>query len=163
MVQQLPWVDLCKQVFLILYFNYPRFVDRVEDQRTCFELPLGEQLVVVHKRFSRDLFLPDNDSFVVVRDRRVVDRWSCGAMEVQVSLVSRFILARRPHGPDEIVVAVFLIVRSEEENGGDNGSDIYEVGVGWLDVFDLVVFLSCFKERGNLFRQNGVQSGLLAW
>ena len=100
MVQQLPWVDLCKQVFLILYFNYPRFVDRVEDQRTCFELRLGEQLVVVHKRFSRDLFLPDNDSFVVVRYRRVVDRWSCGAMEVQVSLVSRFILARRPHGAD---------------------------------------------------------------
>ena len=71
------------------------------------------------------------------------------------------------------MVAVFLIVRSKEENGGDNGSDIYEVGVGWLDVFDLEFFSSCFKSvesysgkmDSNLacWRGSGVRYGLLEW
>ena len=73
-------------------------------------------------------------------------------MEIQVSLVSFFFLNRRPHEADKIVVAVFLVVRSEDEDGGDNGSDLDEVGVGWLAVFDLDVFSGCFVERGNLFR-----------
>ena len=59
------------------------------------------------------------------------------------------------------MVSVFLIVRIKEEDGDDNGSDLDQVGVGWLAVFDLEVFLSCFKERGKFFRQHGVQNGLL--
>ena len=58
-------------------------MDRVEDQRVCFELCLGKQLVVLHARFPRDLFLPDDGRFVVVRDCRVVHCRSCGAMENQ--------------------------------------------------------------------------------
>ena len=53
---------------------------------------------------------------------------------------------------DEIVVPVLLIVRSKEEDGGDDGSDLDKVGVDWLAVFDLEVFLSCFEERGKFFR-----------
>ena len=59
--------------------------------------------------------------------------------------------------------AVLLIARSEEEDGGDIGSDLDEVGVGWLAVFDPEVFSSCFEESGKFFRRHGVQSGLLAW
>ena len=70
--------------------------------------------------------------------------------------MSRFILARKPHEADAIVVAVFLIVRSKEEDGGENGSDIDEVGVGWLAVFNLEVFSSCFEERGKFFGRHGV-------
>ena len=84
-------------------------------------------------------------------------------MESQFFLVSRLILARQPHEDDEIVVAVFLIVRSEEEDVGDNGSDLDKVGVGWLAVFDLEVFSSCSKERGKFFRRHGVRSGLSTW
>ena len=84
-------------------------------------------------------------------------------MEIQVSLVSQFILARLPHKAEEIVVSVFLIVRSEEEDGGENGSVLDKVGVGWLDVFDLEVFSSCFEERGKFFGRHGVRSCLLAW
>ena len=73
-------------------------------------------------------------------------------MESQVYLVSRLVFSRRPNEADNLLVAVFLIVRSEEEDGGDNGSDIDEVGVGWLAVFDLEVFLICFEESGKLFR-----------
>ena len=65
----------------------------MEDQHACFELRLGEQIVVVHARFTRDLFLPDNGTFVVVRDSRVLDHRSCAAMEIQVYLVSHLILA----------------------------------------------------------------------
>ena len=36
---------------------------------------------------------------------------------------------------DKIAVSVLLIVRSEEEDGGDDGSDLDQVGVGWLAVF----------------------------
>ena len=46
------------------------------------------------------------------------------------------------------MIAVLLIVRSKEEDGGENGSDIDEVGVRWLAVFDLKLFSSCFEERG---------------
>ena len=130
MVQQLPWGDLCEQGFLVLQFEDPRFVDLVEDQRACFELRLGKQLVVVHARFPRDIFLPNYGRFVVVRDHQVVHCRSCVAMEGQVSLVSRLLFSFRPNKADEIVVPVFLIVRSEEEDGGDNGSDLDLVGVG---------------------------------
>ena len=134
----------------------------MEDQHACFELRLGKHLVVVHARFPHDIFLPDDGSFVVVRDRRVVDCQSCGAMEIQVSLVSRLILDRQPHEVDKIVVVVFLIIQSEEEDGGENGSDINEVGVGWLAVFDLEVLSSCFEERGKFSGRHGAQSGLSA-
>ena len=84
-------------------------------------------------------------------------------MENQVLLLSRFILAHRPHEANKILVAVFLIVWSKEEYRGENGSNIDEVGVGWLAFFDLEVFSSCFEERGKFFGQHGVQSCLLAW
>ena len=135
----------------------------MEDLRACFYLCIGEQLVVVYALFPRDIFLPDDGRFVVVRDRQVVDRRSCGAMEIQVSLVSLFILSRQPHKANEIVVDVLLIVRSKEEDGGDNGSDLDDVGVDWLTVFELKLFLSCFEERGEFFGRHGVQSCLSAW
>ena len=109
----------------------------MEDQHACFELRLGKQLVVVHTRFPRDIFLPENSRFVVVRYRQVVDRWYCEAMESQVSLASCLIRAHQPHEADKIVVA---------------GSDLDEVGVGWLAVFDLKVLSRCFEERGEFFR-----------
>ena len=77
-------------------------------------------------------------------------------MKSQVSLVSCLILACQPYEADDIVVAVFLIVRSAEEDGGDDGSDLDEVGVCWLAVLDQEVFLSCFEKRGNFFRQHGI-------
>ena len=80
MVQQLPRGDLCGQGFLVLQFEDPHFVDRVEDQRACFELCIGVQLVVVHTRLTRDIFLPNDGRFVVVRDSQVVDCRSCGDM-----------------------------------------------------------------------------------
>ena len=103
----------------------------MEDQRACFKLRLGKQLVVVHARFPRDLFLPNDSRFVIVRDRRFLDCRSCGAMEIQVSLASRILFARRPNESNKILVPVFLVLRSEEEDAGDNGSDLVEVGVGW--------------------------------
>ena len=112
MVQKLPWGDLCEQGFLVLQFQDPRFVDRVEDQRMCFYLRLGEQLLVVHARLPRDLFPPNDRRFVVVRDCWVVYCRSCGAMESQFSLVSCLVFSLRPDEADEIVVPVFLIVRS---------------------------------------------------
>ena len=45
--------------------------------------------------------------------------------------MSFLLLSRQPNEADEIVGAVFLIVRIEEEDGDDNDSDIDEVGVGW--------------------------------
>ena len=84
-------------------------------------------------------------------------------MESQFSLVSRFVLASRPHEADEIVIAVILIIRSEEEDGGENGSDIEEVGVGLLAVFGLELLSSCFEERGEFFGRHGVRSCLSAW
>ena len=53
------------------------------------------------------------------------------------------------------MVPLFLIVRSKEEYGGDNGSDLDKVDVGWLAVFDLEVFSSCFEERGEFFGRHG--------
>ena len=93
MVQQLPRGDLCEQGFLVLQFEDPRFIDLVEDHCACFELRLGVQLVVVHAHLPRDIFLPNDGRFVVVCDRRVVDCRYCGAMESQVSLVSRLVFA----------------------------------------------------------------------
>ena len=81
-------------------------------------------------------------------------------MESQVFLESCLVFARQPDKSDKIVVSVFLIVCSKEVDGGDEGSDLDQVGVGWLDVFDLKVFSSCFEERGKFFRQHGVGSGL---
>ena len=83
-------------------------------------------------------------------------------MESQVSLVNRLILARQPHEAHKILINMFLIVRNEEEDRSENGFDLDEVGVGWLAVFDLKVFLSCFEESGKFFGQHGVQSGLSA-
>ena len=77
--------------------------------------------------------------------------------------MSRLAFARRPNEADDILVAVFLVVRVEEEDGGDNGSDIDEAGVSWLAVFDLEVLLSCFEVRGKFCRRHGVRSGLSAW
>ena len=122
--------DLCEQGFLVLQFEDPRFVDRVEDQRACFELRLGKQLVVVHARFPCELFLSNNGRFVVVCDRGVVYCRSCGGMESQVSLVSRLVFARQPDEADKILVSVLLIVRSKEEDRGDDGSDLDQVGFG---------------------------------
>ena len=127
----------------------------MEDQRACLELRLGVQLVVVQVRLPRDLFLPNNGRIVVVRDFRVIYCRSCGAMESQVSLVSRLVFAFQLDEADEIVVPMFLIVRSEEEDGGDNSSDLEQAGVGWLAVFDLEVFSICFQERGKFFRRHG--------
>ena len=135
----------------------------MEDKRTCFEIRLGEQLVVVHARFPRDLFLPDDGTFVVVRDCQVVDRRYFGAMERQVSLVSRFILSSQPHEANKIVVSVSNIVQSGEKDEGENGSDLDKVGVGWLAVLDLEIFSSCFEERGKFFGQHGVRYCLSAW
>ena len=93
MVQQLPWGDLGEQGFLVLQFEDPRFVNRVEDQRAYFELCLRVQLVVIHTRLPRDLFLLNDCRFFVICDCRVVDCRSCGDMESQVSLVSRLVFA----------------------------------------------------------------------
>ena len=84
-------------------------------------------------------------------------------MESQVALVSRLLFARRPNEADKIVVSVLLIIWSKEEDGGDNGSDLDKVGVGWLAIFDLEGFLICFEEHGKLSRRHGVRSGLSAW
>ena len=135
----------------------------MEDQRACFERRLVKQLVVVNTRIPRGLFLTDDGRFFIFRYRRVVDCRSCGAMESQVSLVSCLILARLPHEANNIVVAVLLIVWIKDEYGGDNGSNLDKEGIGWLVIFDLKVFSSCFKKRGKFFRRHGVRSGLSAW
>ena len=83
-------------------------------------------------------------------------------MESQVSLVCRFLLAHRPHKVNGIVIAALLMVQREEEDGGENGSDIFEVGVSCLAIFDLKLFLSCFEDHGELFRRHGDRSCLLA-
>ena len=76
--------------------------------------------------------------------------------------MSRLVFARQTDEADEILVSVLLVLGSEEEYGGDGGSGIDQVGVGWLDVFDLEVFSRCFEERGNFFRGHGVGAGLSA-
>ena len=83
-------------------------------------------------------------------------------MESQFSLVSRFVLASRPHEAYEIVITVLLIVRVEEEDGGENGLDLDKVGVRWLAVFDLEFFSCRFEERGKFFGRHSVEAGLLA-
>ena len=74
----------------------------------------------------------------------------------------RLVFARRPDEADEIVVSVLLMVRSKEEDECDNGSDLDQVGVGWLAFFDLKVFPCRFEEGGKFFRRHGVGAGLLA-
>ena len=59
-------------------------------------------------------------------------------MESQVSLVSCLVFSFQPDEADKIVVPVFLIVWSEEEDGGEDGSNIDQLGVGWLAVFVLL-------------------------
>ena len=83
-------------------------------------------------------------------------------MESQVSLASCLVFSCQPDKSDEIVVPIFLILRSEEEDGGDEGSDLDQLGVGWLAVFDLEVILCCFEEHGKFFRGYGVGAGLSA-
>ena len=73
--------------------------------------------------------------------------------------MSHLVFARQLDKADKIVVSVLLIVRSEEEDGGNEGSEIDQVGLGWLAVFDLKVFLCRFKERGKLFRRHVVEAG----
>ena len=77
-------------------------------------------------------------------------------------MVSRLVFSRRPDEADEIVVSVLLIVRSKEEDGGDDGSGLDRVGVGWLAVFYFKFFSCRFEERGKFFRRHGVGAGLLA-
>ena len=81
-------------------------------------------------------------------------------MESQVSLVSRLVFACLPDEAEKIVVSVLLIIRSEEGDGGDDSSDLDQVGVGWLAVFDLKVFSCRFEEHGIFFRRHGVGAGL---
>ena len=76
--------------------------------------------------------------------------------------MSRLVFARQTDKADEILVSVLLIVGSEEKNGGDDGSDLDQVSVGWLAVFDLEVFLCRFEERGKFFRRHGVGARLSA-
>ena len=83
-------------------------------------------------------------------------------MESEVPLVGCLVFFRQPDEAHKIVVSVLLIVGSEEENEGDDGSDLYQVGVGWLAVIDLEVFLCRFEERGKFFRRHGIGAGLLA-
>ena len=61
------------------------------------------------------------------------------------------------------MVDVLLIMRSEEEDEGDNGLDLDELGFGLLAVFYLELFSSCFEECGEFFGQHGVRSCLSAW
>ena len=82
-------------------------------------------------------------------------------MESEVSLVIRLVFASRPDKADKIVVYVLLIVRSKEEDGGDDVFDLDQVGVGWLAVFDLEVFPCRFEEGGKFFRRRGVVAGLV--
>ena len=74
--------------------------------------------------------------------------------------MSRLVFYCQPDEADEIVVYVLLIVMSKEEDGGDDGSDLDQVGVGWLAIFDLKVFSCRFEERGKFFRRHGVGDGL---
>ena len=59
------------------------------------------------------------------------------------------------------MVSVILVVGIEEEDGGDDRSDLDQVGVVWLAVFDLEVFLCHPEEGGKLFRSHGVRASLL--
>ena len=54
------------------------------------------------------------------------------------------VFARQPYEADDIVVSVLLIARIKEDDGGDEGSDLDQVGAGWLAVFNLKVFLCRF-------------------
>ena len=74
--------------------------------------------------------------------------------------MSRLVFYCRPDKADEIVVSVLLIVMSKEEDEGNDGSDLDQVGVGWLAIFDLKVFSCRFEERGKFFRRQGVGAGL---
>ena len=83
-------------------------------------------------------------------------------MERLVSFVSRLVFARQPDKSDKIVVSVLLIVSSKEEDGGDDGSDLYQVGFSLLAIFYLRDFWCRFEERGKIFRRHCVGAGLLA-
>ena len=155
-VQKLSWSDLRKQSFLVHQLEDPRFVDRMKDQRACLEICLGVELVIFNARLPCELSLLNNCRIVVVRDGQVIYGRSCGDMKSEVPLVIRLLFARRLDKVDEIVVSVLLMVGSEEEDGGDGGSDLDQVGFGWLAVFNLEVFLCRFEERGKFFSRHGV-------
>ena len=161
-VQKMSWSDLRKNGFLVLQLKDPRFVDRVKDQRACLKLRLRLDVVIVHSRLPCDLYPPNNSRPVAVFDGRGIYGRSFGAMKSEVPLVSRLVFARQPYEADEIVVSILFIVGSKEEDGGDDGSDLDQVGVGWLAVFDLKVFSCRFEERGKFFRRHGVRVGLSA-
>ena len=95
MVQQLPWGDLCKQGFLVLQLEDPRFVNHVKDQHAFLKLCLGVDIVIVHARLPCDLFFTNDGRLVVVRYGQVIYSRSCGAMKIEVPLVSRLIFSRR--------------------------------------------------------------------
>ena len=74
----------------------------------------------------------------------------------------RLVFDRLLDKANKIVVSVLLIVRSEEEDRGSDGSYLDQVGIGWLAVFDLEVFSCRLKELGKFFRRHGIRAGLLA-
>ena len=77
-------------------------------------------------------------------------------------MVSRIVFDSRPNKANMIVITVLIIVHSEEEDGGDDCSDLDQLGVGWLADFDLKVFSCCFEERGKFFSRHGVGDDLPA-
>ena len=74
--------------------------------------------------------------------------------------MSRPVFACLPDNANKIVVPGFLIVRSKEGGGGDDGSDLDQIGISWLAVFVHKVFSCCFEERGKFFRRNSLRAGL---
>ena len=74
--------------------------------------------------------------------------------------MSRLVFACRPDKADDTNVSVLLTIESEEEDGDDYISDLDQVGVGWLAIFDLEAFSFCFDERGKFFWRHCVKAGL---
>ena len=68
-------------------------------------------------------------------------------MEREVPLLGCLVFARQPDEAHEIVVFVLLVLGYKEEDGGDDCSDLEQVGVGTLTVFDLKAFSCRFEER----------------
>ena len=69
-------------------------------------------------------------------------------MESEVALVGCLVFARRPDEAHEIVVSALFVLRYDKEDGGDDCSDIDQVGVVSLAVFNPEVFACRFEEHG---------------